>query len=419
MTKPRFLYLSYFLPPLGRAESRHNVAWLRELVGQGLSAEVMMAAPSENYPEDPTLESFMPVSGVNLHKVLVRPEGGKLARYLRYRTGFIDLVSYAGWEPFLEFALHLHRESPFDFVYSVYGIPLSHKIALEMKALTGLPWIAEFRDPMVHNFILEKLLHERCLPFWRDRQRSKMRKFEGDVVREADLVIVESPLHDEQLVKEYALPARKVLPLGAGFDSIQFPEAPDPNRAGTPIKIGYIGSLYEGYEDLVGMVVEGFSAVQRMGFAFQMVVIGDDRRVFESMAKKHGLKNLVHKGRLPQEAALREMSKLHAGLIMIDEGYPLINSKFWEYLHARLSILALAPLDGAMSRWVRDHNAGYVLPYSVNGITVVLKEFFHDAKSGRLKIVKPEITECYDAKMVVPKIADRIRLLLEAGKELT
>lgn len=408
----RFLYLSYFLPPLGRAESRHNVAWLRELIACGWSAEVVTASEGERYPKDGSLSSHMPAGAdVQVHRILKRTEGGRLYRKIRFRAGLIDLIAIANYEAYLDYVLQLHAEEPFDFVYSVYGVPLSHEIAYHFKQETKRPWVAEFRDPLVHNYILQTLLDTRCWKFWSTFQRGKLRDFERRVVENADLVVVESPRHDQQLVEEYCVSNDKVVPLGVGYDSQQFPvtskTSHNPDR---PLRIGYIGSLYEGYEKLAERIVEGLA---NSAYPVELIVAGDDRAVFKGFADRFGLDHFDYKGRVDQIEALGIMQSLDVGLIMIDQQYELINSKFWEYLYAGLSIVALAPKSGAMSEWLLEHNAGYVLPYDGEGIKVVLQAVTKDARDGKLKRADSALVEHYDAPVIVGEISERIRQIIE------
>jgi glycosyltransferase involved in cell wall biosynthesis len=44
----------------------------------------------------------------------------------------------------------IRRERP-DVIWSTYPIPTAHRIAHTLARLSGLPWVADFRDPMAHD----------------------------------------------------------------------------------------------------------------------------------------------------------------------------------------------------------------------------------------------------------------------------
>ena len=47
--------------------------------------------------------------------------------------------------------LQLIREFKPELIWSTYPIPTAHRIGLELHRRSGLPWVADFRDPMAQD----------------------------------------------------------------------------------------------------------------------------------------------------------------------------------------------------------------------------------------------------------------------------
>lgn len=68
------------------------------------------------------------------------------------RRFFFPFDESVSWTlPALTAARHLHREVPFDAVLSTVPYIHDHIVALALKKEFGMPWIADYRDPIVGN----------------------------------------------------------------------------------------------------------------------------------------------------------------------------------------------------------------------------------------------------------------------------
>ncbi len=79
------------------------------------------------------------------------------------RFGFLRTIgatvlvpdTYVGWYPFaLRAALDAVREGSIDAIYSTSPPETSHLIASRIHEKTGIPWVADFRDPWMNLYLL-------------------------------------------------------------------------------------------------------------------------------------------------------------------------------------------------------------------------------------------------------------------------
>jgi hypothetical protein len=143
----------------------------------------------------------------------------------------------------------------YELIYSVNGVGIEHSTALRRKRETGLPWIAEFRDPWIHNPIEWQSIKDSSWQWWCRRQFNKVKQLQREIVNNADLIVVESPMHRELLINDFNLEAQKVAALGIGYETdylseikegfIKFPTRP---------AIGFIGTVY-GYQHVMKNLV--------------------------------------------------------------------------------------------------------------------------------------------------------------------
>jgi glycosyltransferase involved in cell wall biosynthesis len=90
-----------------------------------------------------------------------------------------------GWLPFaVVSAIRAHRARKFDALYSTSSPVTAHLVAGVVKRLTGVPWVAEFRDPWVGNPLADRL------PWLHRRLQARLERW---IVHSADGLVFVSP----------------------------------------------------------------------------------------------------------------------------------------------------------------------------------------------------------------------------------
>ena len=166
-----------------------------------------------------------------------RSDSSWLAKLIGWIRGNLFVPdARVGWvRPTTKHVLRKLRESPVDLIVTT-GPPHSmHLIGLALKRATGIPWVADFRDPWSSmDYLKEFRLNNRA--------KKRMKTMEQSVVSDADCLLVTSP----GALRELGVSDNpKGLVLPNGWDKDDFPvPAPSPTlHDGKPV-MGHFGALY-------------------------------------------------------------------------------------------------------------------------------------------------------------------------------
>ncbi len=153
----RVLVLAYYFPPIGGAGVQRTLKFVKYLAGLGWDATVISTRSRAYGARDASLLSEVPQT-TRVRRTAALP----LARYLAfaiYRLRLKRLRTYLlwpdgglGWMPFAFLAAlrAVHRDRP-DILFSTSAPYGAHLVALLVARLTGLPWVADFRDEWAAN----------------------------------------------------------------------------------------------------------------------------------------------------------------------------------------------------------------------------------------------------------------------------
>ena len=144
----RVLMIAYHYPPqAGSSGLQRTLKFAQYLKDFGWEATVLSAHPRA-YAR--TAETPQDVAGpVAVHRAFALDSSRHLAfkgRYLQLSALPDRWVSW--WLGAVPLGLRLAREQKFDVIWSTYPIATAHMIANTLHARTGIPWVADFRDPM-------------------------------------------------------------------------------------------------------------------------------------------------------------------------------------------------------------------------------------------------------------------------------
>jgi glycosyltransferase involved in cell wall biosynthesis len=290
--------------------------------------------------------------------------------------------TYRGWRPFaVREGLKVCGEKSIAAIYSTSPPETSHLVALELQERTGLPWLADFRDPWMNLYLLptptpvHRWLHERL---------------ERRVCEEAS-VVVTSPWHRELLAAKYpGRPGAALIP--NGYD----PQQIEPVLGITPpadrFQIVHAGMLTQKrsavpfLKALKILFDESAGARERV----RVVFLGPRESENDAAAAELGLGDSVSfRDTVSHSEALKIERASHI-LVLIKHANPLydgiVPGKLYEYIGVRRPILALAP-GGEASVIVRRYRRGEVAPPSdPRSIADKLKLMYDKHRDGTLEV---------------------------------
>lgn len=281
----------------------------------------------------------------------------------------------------------------------------AHVIAAALKRETGIPYVADFRDPWVGNFFLKP---PTPLHAWFNR------RLERRVVEAADKVISISETMTEGFISCYAEEdASKFITLTNGYDLDDFPGPDELGRSGRrPFVLIYTGTFYGTitpeplFAAVRGLIDSG--AIDPGEFEIEIVGPAEadtgrliDRFELDSIVQRPGFK--------PRADALRDLAAADCALLVLGPepaSTLILTTKIFEYLAARKPILALVP-EGDAAKLIKEAGAGLVVhPRDIESIAAALMELIAGHRRGQpLVSYHDKVVERFDRRRLTARLA--------------
>lgn len=366
----RVLMIAFHYPPCGASSGlQRTLAFTRYLDRQGWSPALVTVAPGA-YPS--TSDAL--VDAIPAGMPLSRPWTIDIARHLslagRYPAFLAVPDRWRFWRySGLRAALRLVREFKPDLLWSTYPIATAHAIGASLASRTGLPWVADMRDPMVEYDDLSKTW------FPTDPAVREARlKIEAEVAARASGVVFCTDGARRIFRERYAgRTAASLSVVANGYDESAFARAESEARAaGETRREGFhavhSGTVYPGTDrgpDALFTAIRELADCDRLpaGFLLTLRASGHDDYL-RTLIDRFRVQDLVELApALPYHQALVEM--LHADALVVLQGHtsnPAIPAKVYEYLRARRPILALVHPDGDTARLLSDKEIAACAP---------------------------------------------------------
>lgn len=375
----RVLVITYYWPPAGGSGVQRWVKFSKYLPSCGWQPVIYTPQNPEMQSVDYTLEADIPpevqvvkrpiteiysiyrkltgkaASQSQVNMVNAGKKSWKQRLMMAIRGRFFVPDPRVSWvKPSVKFLKKYLKEHPVDVIVST-GPPHSmHLIARKVSLATGIPWVADFRDPWTKIFYFKHLGLSK-------HTTAKHQKLEQQVLDDASVVVAVSPLVQEEFRQMTATPVELIT---NGFDPDDF------NFAGAPVDDGFFNMTHtgqfaaDGNPELLWEVLADKCRQDAM-FAQKLRIRlagKTDTRIFDSI-KAAGLEaNLVDLGYVNHEVVVREQAGAAVLLLPLrkePEYRATLPGKLFEYLGACKPILGIGQTDGAMARVVADAGAGF------------------------------------------------------------
>ena len=240
----RVLIITYYWPPTGGSGVQRWVKFAKYLPMEGWQPVIYTPENPEQLAVDHTLEAevakdveviktritepydlykkFLRKSGHSKEAVEVNPVNAQQKSFLQkvamwVRGNFFRPDPRCMWiRPSVKFLKQYLKEHPVDRIVST-GPPQSmHLIGLRLAEVTGLPWVADFRDPWTKIFYFKHLSMTKATRKWHEKMEKK-------VLDKASVVVAVSPLVQQEF---QAMTQTSVELITNGYDECDFPEGP-------------------------------------------------------------------------------------------------------------------------------------------------------------------------------------------------
>ena len=319
---------------------------------------------------------------------------------LAYRRVLLPDASVTWLPTAVPTAVRIVKSEGIDAVITTSPPNSMHLLGASVKRLTGIPWVADFRDAVLGNADRR---------FDKASVRAKEKALEQVVrlaARSADgIVAVSEPIADEVRSFEPVGQVR-VIPNGCDFDDFAGLEY----HKGERFRITHTGSFFgqrnprpfltalaeSGLDDVVARFAGDFRAV--------------DREWVEELGLGERLELLDY---VPHREALELQRDSEANLLLLPEaagrGRVVPSGKIFEYLAAERPILAAVPPDGAAAELVRETGAGVVVaPDDERGLREALAGLHARWRAGKLAdgVLSPEQRKRLSRETRVEELAE-------------
>ena len=386
----RVLIITYYWPPTGGSGVQRWVKFAKYLPSEGWQPVIYTPENPEQLAVDHTLakeigpeaevvktrilepyelyKTVLRKSGHDKEAVEVNPVNAQNKSFLQkaamwIRGNFFRPDPRCLWiGPSVRFLKKYIEEHPVDLIVST-GPPQSmHMIGMKLAAQTGLPWIADFRDPWTRIFYFKHL----CMTQATERWHKKMEKM---VLDNASAVVAVSPLVQDDFQKMTHTPVELIT---NGFDECDFEGEPCREAEGGPERdfvITHTGLFAADGNPTVlwEVLADKCSRDTKFRKSLKIKLIGKNDRVITESIEKAGLgENLIDMGYQPHSVAVqqqREASLLILPLRKEPEYKAVLPGKLFEYLASWRPVLGIGQTDGAMSVVLNTTRTGIVLDW--------------------------------------------------------
>jgi hypothetical protein len=260
--------------------------------------------------------------------------------------------------PSIKYLTSYLKDHPVDVIVST-GPPHSmHLIGMGLAHQTGIPWVADFRDPWTTiDFYLDLMLSARA-----DRKHQRL---ETKVVQTASAVTVINKEMKRQFEK---MGVNNVNYIPNGFDP---DDIPDKNVIlDSKFSISHIGSIVPSRNpDNLWQVLSNLVSKDSV-FAsdLEIKLIGPSDWSVNRSIEKAGLDeylNLIDY--LPHQDAVEELTRSQVLLLLINQtpnAKGILTGKFFEYMSSGRPILAIGPVDGEVAEILNETRAGQIVGFN-------------------------------------------------------
>lgn len=389
----RVLIITYYWPPTGGSGVQRWVKFAKYLPQEGWQPVIYTPENPEQLAVDHTLEAeipkeaeiirtritepyelykkFLRKSGHSREAVEVNPVNARQKTFLQKAAMWVRGNLFRPdprclWiRPSVRFLKKYLEEHPVDLIVST-GPPQSmHLIGRRLAHETGLPWIADFRDPWTRIFYFKHLSMTKATVKWHERMEKR-------VLDEATAVVAVSPLVQQEFQAMTQTPVELIT---NGYDECDFPARkdvvrPHEGQSVPPFTVTHTGLFAADGNPTVlwDVLAEKCRKDECFRKSLNIRLVGKtDDHILSSIEEAGLMPNTTDMGYQPHSTATQEQrdaSLLILPLRKEPEYKAVLPGKLFEYLASSRPILGIGQPDGAMSVILNQTRTGVVFDWN-------------------------------------------------------
>lgn len=436
----RVLIITYYWPPTGGSGVQRWVKFAKYLPSEGWQPVIYTPENPEQLAVDTSLEAEVPAEAEIIRTGIIEPYG--LYKKLLRRSGHSkeavevnpvnaqnkSLIQKAAmwvrgnlfrpdprclWiRPSVRYLKKYLKEHPVDLIVST-GPPQSmHIIGMKVAAETGIPWVADFRDPWTKIFYFKHLAMTSATERWH-------KKMEKKVLDAASVVVAVSPLVQKEFQEMTDTPVELIT---NGFDECDFNAEKCTEASGGPDKdfiIVHTGLFAADGNPTVlwDVLSEKCEADSTFRKRLKIKLIGKtDDQIIKALYERNLGDMLVNMGYQQHDIAVqqqREASLLMLPLRKEPEYKAVLPGKLFEYIASGRPILGIGQPDGAMAMILDETRTGTVLEWEdKTGIEEYVGQCWERHRAGSLSTDGADLTR-FTRRSLTRQMAELFEKILD------
>lgn len=358
MTK-KVLLIAYHFPPVAVSSGVHRIVSLANALKQQDWDVTILSASERTYERTDagTLEEVE--SGIRVIRALAFDTSRQLSIKGKYFQWMALPDNLQSWVIFavLRGLAHIMANRP-DVIISTYPIASAHLIAAILNRLTGIPWVADFRDPMAQPGYPSDPTKWKFFD-WIEKAAAK---------RAAQLVFATPGALKEYQHRYPEVAEEKWLLVTNGYNEKQYADlVPHPKRDGK-IRVIHSGLVYiseRNPRQLFEAIsrLKNDSRITEQHFELTLRASGHEE-TYSNWLKELNIEDLVRLvPPIPYREALQEMFDADGLLLLQGDGCnQQIPAKAYEYLRAQKPVLALTDKSGDTAKLLLQTDVAHIAP---------------------------------------------------------
>jgi glycosyltransferase involved in cell wall biosynthesis len=391
----RVLMVAYHFPPYNVSSGvQRTLRFVEHLPAFGWQPVVLTVRPhAYDYKSDDLVDDIP--EGVHVERTFALDAARHIALAGRYPAFLARPDRWKTWQfSAIPAGLRLIRKLQPHVIWSTYPIATAHLIGRALQRRTGLPWIADFRDPMA------QVDYPADPKTW-----CSFKRIEEQAIVNAAITVTTTPSAARLYRERYPIAAERIVVLENGYDEASFRASREAEERVTALNPGAITLLHSGivypserdptqfFAALARLAADGIVDPRRLKIRFRgamhETMLRDLLRRFQVEAFVQLMQPLAY------QAALKEMT-LADGLLILQAANcnEQIPAKLYEYLRCNRPILALTDHRGDTAQVLRNAGIDTIAALdSADDIVSVLPPFLHAVAENRAPLP--------DARMVL------------------
>ncbi|HUY02151.1 MAG TPA: glycosyltransferase [Rhodocyclaceae bacterium] len=405
------LMTGFHFPPSALSSGHLRfLAFAKYLPECGWDPVVLSATPNAYELTDPASVRSIP-TGCSVYRAFALDTKRHLAVMGKYPSSLALPDRWASWWPAAVWnGLRLIKRHRAQAIWSTFPIMTSHCVAYTLHRLTGIPWIADFRDPVASSTSGKHPMAVRSQAHWERR-----------VLSHASRSVFTTPGAMQWCAERFpeASRAGRLTVIANGYDEEAFVDLGcPPAQAGRPLVLLHSGLLYpEGRSPVLF-----FAALARLRDSGS-ITPGLLKVVLRASGSEAAYTREIQRLRLGEmvtlappignHEALLEQAAADGLLLFQGSKFDLqIPAKVYEYLRIGQPIFALVGPNGDTATLLRESGgAELVAADDVDAIATGLRGFLHALIQGTAPSPRPAAVVQYSRRagaMLLASLLDQV-----------